>query len=130
MNNTCPSYVTLDSAAIEINVTLLDQFGTWVQGGILDNNFSIQLIQSGCDMNATSYNVTVDAATGTATFTNLTFLGKQNDICQLKFQEYTENLATTIQPLNCSIILYGCEPGWGVSTGQVYDSCVPSKYIY
>ena len=129
MKPDCPSYLTLDSNPITINVAMRDQFGTQITGEFLDNNI-ISIVLSSlpsqtCAASFGQIEERLDSSSGYAVFRNLTFSGNQNSTCLLNFNAS----GMGIDPFNvtCAVILYGCQPGYGVHNGEPYDTCVASE---
>ena len=90
-----------------VNVVLLDQLGTTVQGHYLDDQLvTVHLTSTGtATLSSPSSSQSIDSETGQATFANLTFCGDVFSSATLQLD------SAGFLGTHCTVNLYGCPDG-------------------
>jgi hypothetical protein len=125
--NPCPVTQYLDATGSNIEVFLFDQLGTLVTGNYLDSFATfVNLTYSGTVQLSTvnnSYTTLIEPDTGGAAFAQVVLSGHNNSTAKLLFSPSDLSIAQ----ISCSISLLGCPEGYEVLSGDLYDTCEPSK---
>jgi hypothetical protein len=130
--NSCPGTQSLSGSGSDIEVFLFDSFGTLVTGLYLtESEVFVNMTTSGnaqVDTATGNFTVRVDATTGGAIFPQVVLRGHDNTTARLFFTAIAYD--PTIPVISCSISLLGCPEGYGVQTGESFDTCEPSESMF
>jgi len=124
-----PTSIFVSNETFQVEVSLIDGFGTVVTGTLLVNNSYpvVASISAPCALILDHQQVPTIAVPfspdGVATFAAIEIAGREDDLCELSMQALV--LGSTISPVVSELELHGCPKGSEIVVGSEFDTCGP-----